>query len=154
MATTDRPSGLTALAVINFLLSFLQLLSAAGFLLQRFVFAPQWLKGEEDFGNGRRILQELVEVSPPVIILIGGLMLISALLLFISGFGYLRRKRVWGKHITTLYVICDLASVACILAWMPESYIRDLGIGLIRTVFYPVFLGVVIHTVFRRDLVR
>ncbi len=153
MATTDRPSGLTALAVINFLLSFLQLLSAAGFLLQRFVFAPYLLKSEEDFGDGRRI-QELVEVSPPVIILIGGLMLLSALLLFISGFGYLRRKRVWGKHITTLYVICDLVSVACILAWMPESYIRDLGIGLIRTVFYPVFLGVVIHTVFRRDLVR
>jgi len=159
MAATDRPSGLTALAVINFLLSLMQGFAILDLLLTRFVFASNLLD-RADRGNHEapaaqvEMLRDLFQVSPLHVGILATLMALSGLLLLATGFGYLKRRRFWGRHLTTAYVICDLTYVGALLALMPESYVRSLGIGLLRTAFYPIFLGGVIHTVFRRDLVR
>ncbi len=154
MATSDRPSGLTALAVINFILSFMQLLSMGSLLLARYVRAPHAV-GNSHIPEGQAAqLAALAEVPTLTIVILCSLLGISGVLLFVTAFGFLHRKRRFGKHATTLYVINDLTYVACLIAMMPEAHIRGLGISLIRTVFYPIFVGTLVHTVFRRDLVR
>ena len=155
MSTSDRPSGLTALAVINFVTGTFQFFSAVAFLLRRFVFSQRFegreLGEDEHHAEG---LQALLDVPVVESLVYSSLYLAAALLLIVTGVGYLKRKKFFGRHLTTVYVICDLGALALMFAWLPESYIRELGIAVLRMAFYPLFIGAVIHTVFRRDLMR
>jgi hypothetical protein len=155
MATTDRPSGLTALALINFILAFFQIVRIPDFLIERYVQSQgRRGKGSPIEEAAEAVMADLGNVPLWTVILLCSLLAVSGLLLLVTGIGYWKRKRFWGRRLTTVYVATDLAYVVCVCALLPESYLRGLGISLIRTAFYPLFLGTVIHTVFRRDLVR
>jgi len=159
MASSDRPSGLTALAVIQFLFGVGQFFEVLSLTLLRFVFGPAEL---ERAGGRRRgpsaeeleYLRELIEVPLPSFSLLLGLLLLSCLLFLLTGLGLLRRKRWLGRHASTLFVLVEFGALATALLLFPESYLRELGIGLIRMIFYPLFLLACVHLVFRRDLVN
>ena len=158
MSTSDRPSGLTALAMISFLTGIFQIFGALTFLLNRFVWAHNRAKGE--FGNSPEAqsmaesARQLTEVPAAQALIYGCLISLAAILLIVCGIGYMRRHRILGLHLTSVYVFVDLTAFTLMLIWMPESYIRELGIGVLRNAGYPVFAGLLIHTVFRRDFVR
>ena len=155
MSTSDRPSGLTALAVINFIFGFVQLIASLVFPYRRFVGAPREVERgmpkEEAFADK---IVALLELTPPQAIWNTFYLFATGALLILAGVGYLRRSRRLGLRLTTIYVGIEVLGLVLALTWMPESYLRQMGVAVIRMAFFPLFLGVVIHTVFRRDFVR
>ena len=102
----ERPAGLTALAVLNFALAPLAGLSSASLLR---------LTGNE----GTSMLAILVA---------GGLS--SSILLCISGVGYLRRHRLWGRAVGNAWAILGLGISGATLA-SPQGFGLATCIGLL-----------------------
>jgi hypothetical protein len=133
-----RPGGLTVLAVVNFVIAALSLVGAAA--LGAAMAVPEIRESIEQ------------ELRGPVTdvwlgVMLGTGVLIAALLL-VSGVGYLRQKRVWGRYVGTLYAIVDLASGAY------ETTRTGFELGTIISFVYPVLTLVLVNGIFKHDLVR
>ena len=130
MAEGKRPGGLTALAVINFVLCGFSVLSIVGMMA---FFALQ-------------------DMGMPTLVLIIGLNLLSGLLLLTSGIGYLKQKRVLGRMLGNTYAV--LTIVASIVSGM--MFRTELGggfnIGTIIGLIYPILTLVLVNTTFKDDL--
>ena len=160
MATSDRPSGLTALAVIQFLFGVGQFFEVLTLSVTRFFTGPMVLREHADSGSGPleesqfEAVRALVETPLPSMLLVLALMSFSFALFIVTGIGFIGRRRWLGRHAATAFVACEMGALVAILVLFPESYARNLGIGLVRMVFYPLFLLACVHLVFRRDLVK
>lgn len=155
MATSDRPSGLTALAVINFIFSGLEFLGVIALVITRFVFAkiaenpPSHMSEEE-----REQVNAVADLGWFDVSLVGFLGGLTGALLFLSAIGYLKRKRLLGRYLGNAYAIAAFGFTASSLTLLPKELTGGLSLAVIRSLFYPVFTLVLLNWVFRRDLVR
>ena len=154
MASSDRPSGLTALAVINFIFGTLEFLGGRGFIVIRFVAGKMLSNGHEMSAKEREGLQVIVDSSWINVGIVVALAFATGLLLLLSGIGYLKQKRVLGRWFGNGYGIVAITYVTVSLTLLPEELTEGFSIGVIRSLIYPCFTMVLLNSTFRRDLAR
>lgn len=149
MATSDRPSGLTALAVIQFIFCPLEGIGCIGLIVMRLI------AGNVD-GDGHRPPEAVVIAGIPWLNIIALVILgaLSALLLLLSGIGFLKRKRLLGRWVGNVYSVLAIGYAASTLVLLPKELTGGVTLDLIRSFFYPLFLALLLNWVFRKDLVR
>jgi len=145
-----RPGGLTALAIINFILAGLSLLSLLGLVA---LFGLIDTMPTDKMEEAQRAQIEAVQnMGTPTLVLIVVLTLLSGVLLLLSGLGYLKQKRVLGRVVGNVYAISSI--VGSIVSGL--LFATELGGGFnIQTLIgliYPVLTLVLINTTFKDDL--
>ncbi len=137
MAEGNRPGGLTALAVLNFVFGGFGVLGvlAASALLG---VANEISDGAvaEGMGMGVGMLQFI-------------LIALSAALLIVSGIGYIGQKRVLGRMMGNFYGATSILNNGLSLANGGEFDLSTV-IGLV----YPVLTVILLNTTFKEDLVN
>lgn len=150
MAEGKRPGGLTALAVINFVLCGFSVLSIVG--MMAFFALKDMMPTDQMDATQKAQIEALHDMGTPTLVLIISLNLLSGLLLLASGIGYLRQKKVLGRMIGNTYAV--LTIVASIVSGM--IFKAELGggfnIGTIIGLIYPILTLVLVNTTFKDDL--
>jgi len=155
MSSGTRPGGLTALAVINFIIGGFRCLSALGLIVLIPMLGRIPEAGNDVPPQQQAQLDALREIGPSVFIALGVLSLISALLLIVSGFGYLKLKRVLGRVVGSAYGVLGIASTLATMLFMPAALGGGtFGIGTIIGLIYPVLTLILVNTAFKDDLVN
>lgn len=134
---SDRPSGLTALAVVNFVLGGFALLGVLGLVVATSAdpeaAAQQGMVGDE-VSMGMVYGWSLLEL------LVGGL-------LIASGLGYLRLKKLLGRALGNLYAFLAIVSEFAGLSMLG----MDFSLLTLISIIYPVLTLALLNTVFRDD---
>jgi hypothetical protein len=156
MASGNRPGGLTALAVINFVLGGLSLLGSLGTMaLISFLGRIAEQASTQDMTPAQQEqLQALADVGSGTFILLLGISLISAILLIVSGIGYLKLKKFLGRTLGTTYAIVGIVSSASSSALMPENLGGGFNIMVIVGLIYPVLTLILLNLTFKEDFVN
>lgn len=137
-----RPSGLTALAVFNFIFGGLGAITS--------------LIGLATVDLTIKVLKEQSEVTgDPVpsagllysLILVG---MVTAGLLITSGVGYLGLKRVTGRIVGNAYAAAALVGISLELGLMPYAFTINGLIGFV----YPLITLFLLNVIFRKDFTR
>ena len=155
MSSGMRPGGLTALAVINFIFGGFGCLSALGLI----VLMPRLGQLPQQTGDippeQAAQLEALGDIGAGTFITIGVLSIISALLLIVSGIGYLKLRKVLGRMVGNAYGILGIASTLATMLWLPTALGGGrFGIGTIIGLIFPVLTLILVNTAFRDDLVN
>ncbi len=136
--TGQRPGGLTALAIINFIFGGFASLG----LLGKFA-----LIGCVNVATGGQVNRAIPYMALIYVSLVVGL--ISVVLLITSGVGYLQQQRVLGKILGSVYGI-----VGILYALTGAIGEQDFGIGDLINLVYPVLTLVLLNTVFKDDFLN
>lgn len=156
MSEAKRPGGLTALAVFNFVFGALGVLGALGLL----VFIP--LLGQMSADATAQLTPEqleqinaLKEMGTGLFMTVAALNLVSALLLVLSGIGYLKLKKFLGRTLGNVYGILGILSTLGSMLWLPTALGGgSFSIGTIIGLLYPVLTLVLINVAFKEDFVN
>jgi len=156
MSESKRPGGLTALAVFNFGFGALGVLGALGLA----VLIP--MLGQMPADATSQITPEqlerinaLKEMGTGLFLTIAALNLVSALLLILSGIGYLKLKKFLGRTLGNAYGILGILSTVGSMLWMPAALGGgSFTIGTIIGLIFPVLTLVLINTAFKEDFVN
>jgi hypothetical protein len=145
-----RPGGLTALAVINFVYSgwgFIGLLGMAAL----FAFIGK-IPTDEMQEVQKAQIEALQNMGIAVLIFIFALLLISNVLLLLSGIGYLKQKKILGWAIGNIYAI--VAIIGSVISGF--MFASELGggfnIGTMINLIYPIVTLILLNTTFKDDL--
>ena len=156
MSEAKRPGGLTALAVFNFVFGALGLLGALGLA----VFIP--MLGQMPAEATAQMTPEQLEqinalkdMGAGLFVTIALLNLVSALLLILSGIGYLKLKKFLGRTLGNAYGILGVLATLGSMLWMPAALGGgSFSIGTIIGLIYPVLTLALINTAFKEDFVN
>ena len=140
MSDGQRPGGLTALAVLNFVFGGL---GAIGLLA---LFAL--IGAAENASEGRMSVELAKQPGSGLVLLNLVLALATVTLLIVSGVGYLGMKRMLGRTMGNLYAVVSLASSAI------GIMVAGFGFGTIIGLVYPLLTLALINGTFKEDLVR
>jgi hypothetical protein len=150
MESTNRPGGLTALAVLNFIIAAWGVLSA----LMRTALLSAGTGSMPLPPELQQRVQDMLEAGRGwlVFAVIAGLVL--TVLLVLSGIGYLQQKRVLGRVVGNVYGVASIAASVCSVLLATQGF----GIGAILLlcvkIVYPVVTLALLNTAFKNDLVR
>jgi len=144
MAEGKRPGGLTALAVLNFVFGGL---GAIGTLLAfgAISLIKKGIEAAEAAGGTVKYDGQGLAAAYIVVLCSG----IGAVLLIVSGIGYLGQKRMMGRTLGTVYALVSLGGTAV-------GVVTGGGIGVFTILFsiYPVLTLIMVNTTFKDDLVN
>jgi hypothetical protein len=150
MTEGKRPGGLTALAVINFVFAGLSLLSLAG-MAAMFAFMGQVPTDQMDEAQ-RAQFEAFQNMGTPLLVLLSALNVVTAVLLILSGIGYLQQKRFLGRIIGSTYAIVSIvAGIVSGVMFGPELG-GGFNIMTLVGLLYPVLTLILINTTFKDDL--
>lgn len=149
MNEEKRPGGLTALAVINFILSAVGFLSLLGMVA---LFAFMGRADTERMTEAQKTQFEAFRnIGVSTWVLIVALSIVSNILLLVSGIGYLKQKKILGRMVGNAYAVLSIvSSVATGFMFAPEiggGFNIMTMVGLI----YPVVTLILLNTTFRDD---
>jgi predicted small integral membrane protein len=145
-----RPGGLTALAVINFILAGLGLLSVFGMVA--LVGLMDKIPTDQMDEAQKAQIEAVQNMGMPTLVLIIVLSLLSGVLLLLSGIGYLKQKRVLGRVLGNAYALFAIVgSIVSGLLFKPELG-GGFHFGTIIGLIYPILTLVLINTTFKDDL--
>ena len=151
MDEKDRPGGLTALAVINFIFAALSLLGILGTFLSKMLISrvPMDQMSEAQVAQ----LNALQNMSGLTLAVIVCMSLISFVLLLLSGIGYLKQKKVMGRLLGSSYGA--LSIIYTIVSTMVFSGVFGKSFGLMSIIglVYPVLTLILLNTVYKDDLI-
>ncbi|MGE4620386.1 MAG: hypothetical protein AAEJ04_11325 [Planctomycetota bacterium] len=156
MAISDRPGGLTALAVLN---GFFAMVSGAE-ALQRLIDVSRLEAYQAGERNHRRWLRRHIEglvdsgVDAVDLEILGIIGAVAAVFLAISIWGLLTRRKLAGRWCATVGAIALGAVSLLAMNWLPQTMLRGTGISIIRQLFYPIFMLILVQLIFRKDLIR
>jgi hypothetical protein len=133
----NRPSGLTALAVLNFVVAFLYLIVGVSTLLA--------LTGAAPPQEGR--------VQPPETILAvtSAFAFLDVALLITAGVGYLKLKRILGRYLGSVEALLGL----CFFGFLTGYALNEgapLQFSSLNHLVYPGITLVLLNVVFRENL--
>ena len=140
MAAGQRPGGLTALAVLNFVFGGIKAIFVIGMLA---------LFGIAEQASGGEVSAELSKHPQGAILFVAfGLAIATTILLIVSAVGYLGQKRVMGRTMGNLYAVCSLAGSGLDLAYGGNM------LGVLLFAVYPLLTLLLINGTFKDDLVN
>jgi hypothetical protein len=134
-----RPGGLTALAVLNFVIAGIYLLAILGAVAVLGLINAA-AKGASE---GKASVHDLPNIGLVYLSIL--LLLVTSALLIASGVGYLNQKKFLGKGLGTAYGVLGLVHAGIGVA------MGGFGIATIVNLVYPVLTLVLLHTVFKED---
>ncbi len=147
-----RPGGLTALAVINFILSGLGLINLI--VLAAF-FAFIGKIPTDDMQEAQKAQMEAFQnMGTSVFVIIFALTIISSVLLLLSGIGYLKQKKVLGRMMGNAYALITIVSSIVSGIMFATEFGGGFNIGTIIGLIYPVLTLILINTTFKDDLIN
>jgi len=145
-----RPGGLTALAVINFVIAGVGFLGILG-MIALFAFVGE-IPTEGMDETQKAQMEAFQDMGLPVFIVVFGLEAVSSLLLLVSGIGYLKQKKIMGWAIGNAYAVVAIIS-SVVSAFM---FAAELGggfnIGTMINLIYPLVTLILLNTTFKDDL--
>lgn len=147
MSEGTRPGGLTALAVLNFLLGAKHLLDTGSLLVLSF-FGDR-VKPDEL----REIAEALKSASPLQLIAMVAAAAAASVLMIVAGVGYLQQRRTMGRRIGIVACTIMLVSVA-VKSHLLRGTDGGFGFGTFASVLYPVLSLLLLNTTFKEDFVR
>lgn len=149
-----RPGGLTALAVLNFVFGALEVFGAfgLGFLL---AVRNDWVPIKNPEARSK-MLQPVAGVDDVVLQVLVALVAVKAVLLLLSGFGYLQQKRVLGRVLGSVYAVFAIAHVVGVPLWVGERGGERFAFSLASIVWllHPLLTLVLVNGTFKEDFVR
>ena len=150
MNQEERPGGLTALAVINFVFFGWNLI---GLIFLAGLFALRGKIPTENMQEAQRAqIEAFQNMGLLVFILIFILSLVSTVLLLPAGIGYLKQKKFLGRTIGNLYVIVSIISSVVSVILFPVELEGGFNLGVILGLIYPVLTLILLNTTFKEDL--
>jgi hypothetical protein len=150
MTEGKRPGGLTALAVINFVLCGLTLLSIV--TLAAFFALKDMIPTDQMDARQKEQIEAVKNMGVPALVLILVFRVVTAGLLLPSGIGYLQQKKILGRMIGNGYAVVGiLASIAYVFLLKPELG-GGFRIGSIIGLIYPIITLALLNTTFKDDL--
>ena len=136
-----RPGGLTALAVLNFVFggigAIVAIIGFGGLAIIR-----EGIKNAEAQGgkyDGPSLTMATIVIA---------LTAFGALLLIVSGVGYLKQAKFSGRTLGTLYALVSLGGTVA------SAAAGGLGIGSVLLAIYPLLTLILVNTTFKNDLVH
>jgi len=155
MEDKKRPGGLTALAVINFIFAGLNILGLLGMatinMINRTPMAGMTEAQKAQLAAEVAAFQNMGQSMFLLIIIIN---IIAFTLLFFSGIGYLKLKKVLGRIVGNLYGIIGIIVVIATAIILPKEIGGGFSILRIIGIIYPVLTLILINTTFKDDLVN
>jgi hypothetical protein len=151
MEENTRPVGLTALAVINFILAFLQIIMT-GLTAVLFIFFdkfPSINQNEAQVATIEAIKQ--LSTGQAIFMLIP--LFIAGIILIIAGIGYLKQKKVLGRLMGNIYAAILILTTILSPIILSPAYKRG-TFSLIIALAYPVITIALINFVYKKDLVN
>lgn len=151
-----RPGGLTALAVINFVLGGLLLLGVLGFIgggiaMDHLPDEGTAKMSEEERGDIDKVKKMFED---PTMLVLNGLSVPCAALIIISGIGYLKQKKVMGYILGNSYALFDIATTILGIFLIDSELVEGAGEFNIMTIvgfIYPVLTLILLNTTFKED---
>lgn len=140
MSDGQRPGGLTALAVLNFVFGGLGALSVLGGLAL--------MLHADNLSEGRLSAEIAKQPGAGLLLLNVVLSLATVTLLIVSGVGYLGMKRMLGRTMGNLYAVVSLATSAIGIMVAGFGFLTIIGL------VYPLLTLALINGTFKEDLVR
>ena len=151
MDEKDRPGGLTALAVINFIFAAFSLLGILmTFLARVFISRIPMDQMSETQAAQLDAFQNMSGATLAVIVCVST---ISFLLLLLSGIGYLKQKKVMGRILGSIYGVLSIIYTISSTLMFSGMFGKSFGIGSIIGLVYPVLTLILLNTVFKDDLI-
>lgn len=155
MASDKRPGGLTALAVINFILGGLSLLGAialaALFPLMQYALEQA---GNEIPPDQLAQIEAMNEVGAPLFLTVACISFVTAVLLIASGVGYLKLKKFLGRTLGNTYAIISVVYAIVTAMLLPVALGGGFNIMSIVGLIYPVLTLILLNTTFKEDFVN
>jgi len=142
MAVGQRPSGLTAFAIVNFVFAGFGGLGCLGMIAGAAVLKHSGYHFPDP--KAEAAVQQIAEWLPLLVVTCT----VSTLLLIVSGFGFLKQSRVLGRYVGSAYGIFGLLMVLINFAIVHQPF----GIGTITGLVYPIVVLILVNTTFRDDL--
>ena len=150
MSEGKRPGGLTALAIINFILTSLSLIALLGLVVTYSDLIPTEHLTEEE----RAPIDAIQNMSLLFFVITLTLSLIVNVLSILSGIGYLGQKKVLGWLFGNIYAVFAIANTTiATFILLPDSYGGFRMITMID-LLYPILTIILINTTFKDDLIN
>ena len=143
-----RPGGLTALAVINFILAGFGIIGSVISYFSMSMIGNVSTAGMPEAAKAR--IEAFQRIDPSLFAIMICMGIISSLLLLLSGIGYLKQKRILGRIIGNIYGFYGIASVIISYLTMPKELFGT--ISAIIGIIYPTLTLILLDTVFKNDL--
>ena len=150
MSEGKRPGGLTALAVINFVFTGFSLISILG--LAAITALIGMVPTDKMEPAQKAQIEALQSIGTGVYLIILVLTLISAVLLLLSGIGYLKQKKVMGWCLGNTYAVISIVGSTVMSFYFPTELGGGFSIGRIIDLIYPILTLVLLNTTFKDDL--
>ena len=151
MEEKTRPGGLTALAVINFILAFLYIISS-GLTAVSFIFIDSIPLGNMSEAQVTRI-EAIKQLGTGESVFMLAPSLIAGIILILAGIGYLKQKKVLGWLMGNIYAAIIILSTVLSPIILSPAF-KSGPVSLIIALAYPVITIGLINFLYKKDLVN
>ena len=151
MSAGSRPGGLTALAVINFVLCAFDLLGALGKGMALLAHRGVLPMSDEQRKN---VAEVIVTLGEPAFVLQLAWDLACAVLLLPAGIGYIKMRRFLGRTVGNVYALVSIGFAATFFWLVGQQAGGVVGFAVLPMVIYPVLTLFLLNTTFKEDFVR
>jgi hypothetical protein len=150
MDEQKRPGGLTALAVINFILAAFSIMGVIGISLSMSLMGNMSTDGMPETAKAR--IAAFQNIDPSVFAIMIGMSIITVVLLVLSGIGFLQQKKVLGRITGNIYGFYGVIGVVISMLIFPKEIGGGFGISTIIGLVYPTLTLILLDTSFKNDL--
>lgn len=151
MDEKDRPGGLTALAVINFILAALSLLGIFGPFITRILISNIPMDSMTDAQVAQ--LTAIQNMSGLTLAVITCVSAVRFLLLLLSGIGYLKQKKVMGRVLGSCYGALGIIYVFSSTTIFSQVLGGGFGVMSVISLIYPVLTLILLNFIYKDDLI-
>lgn len=149
MAPGRRPGGLTALAVLNFVVAGVNLISLLAAIA--IVALSDTLKAAAKTPQDREVFEALGNMNMGLWVLIIASGALAMVLLIVAGVGYIKMRK-WGRNMGNVYAITAIASSIAGAILTPSELGGGISIGTIIGLVYPTLTLYFINVTFKEEL--
>ena len=155
MTAGQRPGGLTALAVLNFVFGGFGVLGVLGLAA---IIALVNVGAQAAAEGGNVEMQDLVtayrEAGMGFLYINLLLRLLGTILMIASGVGYLQQKKFLGRTLGSAYALLSILQAVIMGLLLPEAAGGGLSLMSAVSLIYPILTLILLNTTFKEDFVR
>lgn len=153
MSEGKRPGGLTALAIINFILAGIGIIGLLGLVALFAVFSSDAELSDQAMQQIKKAFEE-AGVGVGIFAVICGISLVTYILLLLCGIGYLKQKKFLGRIVGNIYALLSIGTNIFWALMIPTDGGGGFHLGTIFGLIYPVLTLILINSTFKEDLVN